>query len=436
MSPAIKLEGDELLDDFPIFPGFFGHDQDQDVQEEFSLGADSKSLKGQVWPGMGKMDLADDEMRRTRNQKKPKSVVDKMRRASERVEPTQVVMTSELKVERTKDVYDDASSPAPGQEESTPPRKGPKTKRKKATPLTEISANAPKQRRSTARGPKSGIGKKINPTKKQSREKELKMYPPPENSQDIHDIFQDEKDRPGGEPPLPATRNDRRFDLRTKHGSRSTDNFLHSNLVSPTPHPRDQAPRQLLGRETSNTFRPESFPPGTFSRAEASYALKDATIYNASSRLPFIPPNFEQYRGLGPDQFRLAADYGFQLKHEDYTGSLTGDTTQGANNSPFMGVPGTNPLFSHDRLFSNPYSQATPNATFSPLPFSSINREQDHLHNDGGMKPRQAHICEPNENTGGLEEEQELSMNASWNLHGTENELDFSHGLAVDDSQM
>jgi hypothetical protein len=117
MSPAIKLEGDELLDDFPIFPGFFDHDQDHDVQEEFSLGADSMSLKGQVWPGMGKMDLADDEMRRTRNQKKPKSVIDRMKRASERIEPTQFIMTSELEVERTKDVYDDASSPAPVQEE-------------------------------------------------------------------------------------------------------------------------------------------------------------------------------------------------------------------------------------------------------------------------------------------------------------------------------
>ncbi|PNP83078.1 hypothetical protein FNYG_03400 [Fusarium nygamai] len=438
MSPAIKLEGDEILDDFPIFPGFFDHEQDQDVQEEFSLGADSMSLKGQVWPGMGKMDLADDEMRRTRNQKKPKSVIDRMKRASERIEPTQVIMTSELEVERTKDVYDDASSPAPGQEESTPPRKAPKAKRKKATPLAEISANAPKQRRSTARGPKPGTGKKANPTKKQNREKEPKTYPPPEKSQDIHDVFRDEKDRPASisEPPLPATRKDRRFDLRTKHGARSIDNFLHSNIVSPTPHPRDLAPRQLLSRETSNALRPESFPPGTFGHVEASYALKDATIYNASARLPFVPPNFDQYRGLGPDQFRLAADYGFQLKHEDYTGSITGDVTQGTSNSPFMGVPGTNPFFSHDRPFLNPYSQATPNAIFSPLSFTSINRQQDHLHNDGGMKTPQAQICEPNENNDGLGEEQELSMNTPWNLNGTENDLDFSHGLAMDDSQV
>ncbi|KAF9765405.1 hypothetical protein IL306_002317 [Fusarium sp. DS 682] len=212
MSPAIKLEGDELLDDFPLFPGFFEPDQDNDIQEEFALGTESMSLKGQVWPGMGKMDLADDEMRRTRNQKKPKSVIDRMKRASERIEPTQVIMTSELEVERTKDVYDDASSPAPGQEESTPPRKAPKAKRKKATPLAEISANAPRQRRSTARGPKPGTGKKTKLTNKQSREKVPETYPQSENFEDIQDVFRDEKNWSASisEPPLPAAWSDRR----------------------------------------------------------------------------------------------------------------------------------------------------------------------------------------------------------------------------------
>lgn len=118
MSPAIKLEGDELMDDFPLFPGFFDAEKENDIQEEFVLDTDSLALKGQVWPGMGKMDLADEAMRRNRNQKKPKCVIDRMKRASERIEPTQVIMTSELEVKRTKDVYDDTSSPVPGQEDS------------------------------------------------------------------------------------------------------------------------------------------------------------------------------------------------------------------------------------------------------------------------------------------------------------------------------
>lgn len=67
------------------------------------------ALKGQVYPGMGKMDLANEEMKRTRNQRKPKSVVDRMKRTSEGITSIQVVMTPDFEVERVKDVYDDES---------------------------------------------------------------------------------------------------------------------------------------------------------------------------------------------------------------------------------------------------------------------------------------------------------------------------------------
>ena len=62
------------------------------------------------------MDLANEEMKRTRNQRKPRSVVDKMRRTSEGISPTQVVMTSQFDVERIKGVYDD-DSPVSDQED-------------------------------------------------------------------------------------------------------------------------------------------------------------------------------------------------------------------------------------------------------------------------------------------------------------------------------
>lgn len=121
---------------------------------------DMTSLKGQVWPGMGKMDLANEEMKRIRNQRKPKSVVDNMRRTSEGIEPTQVVMTSHFDVERIKGVYDD-DSPVSDQDEQVrisllefdrvaltykqfPPRKAARSKRKKTVPLAEISANIPR----------------------------------------------------------------------------------------------------------------------------------------------------------------------------------------------------------------------------------------------------------------------------------------------------
>ena len=104
--------------EFPIYPGLYGADHGAEItnQDPF-VGGDMLSLKGQIWPGMGKMDLANEEMKRTRNQRKPKSVIEKMRRTSEGIEPTQVIMSPDFEIERVKDVYDEASSPFPGQEE-------------------------------------------------------------------------------------------------------------------------------------------------------------------------------------------------------------------------------------------------------------------------------------------------------------------------------
>lgn len=115
-SAAIKAEQDDFSQDFPLFPGFFPSENEAENQDDFFIANDMLSLKGQVWPGMGKMDLANEDMKRTRNQRKPNSVIEKMRRTSEGIEPTQVVMTSDFEIERIKGVYD-SSSPIPGQDE-------------------------------------------------------------------------------------------------------------------------------------------------------------------------------------------------------------------------------------------------------------------------------------------------------------------------------
>lgn len=113
---------------------------------------------------MGKMDLANDEMKRTRNQRKPKSVVDRMRRTSEGIKSTQVVMTSDFEVKRIKDVYDDESPVEEDDEQvgflwllgctccalltllQLPPRKATRTRRKRVQPLANLSTNAPRMR--------------------------------------------------------------------------------------------------------------------------------------------------------------------------------------------------------------------------------------------------------------------------------------------------
>ncbi|KAM3543534.1 hypothetical protein ARSEF1564_003586 [Beauveria bassiana] len=126
----------------PIYPGLFSEENGPELPDEL-LQSNDMSLKGQIWPGMGKMDLANEDMKRTRNQRKPKSAIDKMRRTSEGIEPTQVVLTSDFQVERVKGVYD-SSSPIPGQEETTPPPpKRPARARKKREPLSNLSANIP-----------------------------------------------------------------------------------------------------------------------------------------------------------------------------------------------------------------------------------------------------------------------------------------------------
>ncbi|QPC73826.1 hypothetical protein HYE68_004578 [Fusarium pseudograminearum] len=435
MSPAIKLEGDELMSDFPLFPGFLDLEPDNSIQEEFVLGNDSMLLKGQVWPGMGKMDLADDETRKARNQKKPKSVIDKMKKASESIEPTQVVMSSKLEVERTRDVYDDTSSPVPGQEESTPPKRVPRPKRKKTTPLAEISGNIPKQRRRTTRGQKSNVGKTTRPKKEQGIQKEPEAFPSPERNKGVQDIFRDEVIRTASisEPPLPLSRGDHRLEPRNKHGARSMNGFFHSNIVSPTPQARDLAPRHLQARATPSSFRPESFPPGSFSQVEASYAMKDATIYNASSRLPFATADYSQFREPSSDHLRAATNYGFQLKQEEYPGSHTGDLTQGAN-SPYIGMPGTNPLFSNDRSFLNSYNQRALGATFSPLSFPLVNQQSDYSHTGRDMK-QQTHMCETIE-ASGLGGDQELNLGGSWSLHDADSDMGFTSRLAMDDQQI
>lgn len=172
---------------------------------------------------------------------------------------------------------------------------------------------------------------------------------------------------------------------------------------------------------------------GSFSQVEASYAMRDATIYNASSRLPFATADYSQFREPSSDHLRAAANYGFQLKQEEYPGSHTGDLTQGTN-SPYIGMPGTNPLFSNDRSFLNSYNQRALGATFSPLSFPPVNQQPDYSHTGRDMK-QQTHMCETME-ASGLGGDQELNLDASWSLHDADSDMGFASGLAMDDQQI
>jgi hypothetical protein len=153
-------------------------DIESEIQEEPAVLTDMLSLKGQVWPGMGKMDLANEEMKRTRNQRKPKSVIEKMRRTSEGIEPTQVVMTPRFEVNTIKGVYDESPPPGLADDDSvgpfspdnnldtncfqSPPQKVTKCRRKKTEPLSELSVNVVRR----------GADRKGRPARKGSRPKQ------------------------------------------------------------------------------------------------------------------------------------------------------------------------------------------------------------------------------------------------------------------------
>ncbi|GAB0134818.1 hypothetical protein EsDP_00003173 [Epichloe bromicola] len=195
---AVKAEDVEFPQEFSLFPGFFPSENDVELDEE-SISGDMLSLKGQVWPGMGKMDLANEDMKRTRNQRKPNSVIEKMRRTSERIEPTQVIMTSDFEVERIKGVYD-SSSPVPDEEAETPKR-APRPKRKRPQALAEISVNVPRRgRRPSSR--RNTTAKNTPPAPKEIVNDVL--LPSVSNSSSIrhgHDIFRDDENRASGMAP-------------------------------------------------------------------------------------------------------------------------------------------------------------------------------------------------------------------------------------------
>ncbi|KAF7564057.1 hypothetical protein G7046_g4 [Stylonectria norvegica] len=364
----------------------FQSDNETEPPEEFLVNNDMLSLKGQVWPGMGKMDLANEEMKRTRNQRKHKSVIERMRRTSEGIEPTQVIMTSEFEVERVKGVYDDSSSPIPGQEDSTPPRKVPKTKRKKPEPLAEISTNIPRQRRSTARGSRSQGGKVPLPKLGYSHEDDSGIMVSQGPFRHHHDVFRDDdgnsnvfdnRSFPG------VSQHDQRFDLRDRLGMPALNPMSQPPFVSPTPTSRDLSSRLFTGREGSRGRVQVQSYLSPFNHLEASYAMNDATIYNASSRMPFAATN--QFSGISQDQFRLSPSNSLRTKQEGHIDANSGDSVHVAGGNQFLNISGANPLFSHDHLFLSPYSQAAPNASLPSLAFTPINRPREHAHDAHGI---------------------------------------------------
>ncbi|RCI15650.1 hypothetical protein L249_3585 [Ophiocordyceps polyrhachis-furcata BCC 54312] len=478
---AVKSELEDFSQDLHLFPGFLASENEVDVQDGFSVANDMLSLKGQVWPGMGKMDLANDDMKRTRNQRKPNSVIEKMRRTSEGIEPTQVVMTPDFEVERIKGVYD-SSSPIPGQGEETP-KKPSRPKRKRHEVLAEVSSNVPRGgvRRSSR-----------NTLTKANRGQRLKLDYERDTSSDQtpslgsfkqgHDLFQDDDGSSPGMPRHPALDTgkelmeagvfeDRSFSTPLhqdqKYGSSSPltspsvsswytrydprDRFvLHplnpmsrSNVPSPTPSTRDMSARLLPARDV-NRGRHQThgylshggnMTLGSLAQVEASFGIGDSPMYNSSARLPFATTN--NFGALTQENFRLNPAQQQQPKHADYS-SATGDSLSTSVGSQYLTMPESNPLFSHDRLFF-PLSQPHVNQSLSSLGFTPINRGRDHSlaaqdHERPASGPSiktesHSQLCDGIDSS---DAKQGPFIGGLWDPQPTENNLDLAEELGED----
>ncbi|UNI14550.1 hypothetical protein JDV02_001168 [Purpureocillium takamizusanense] len=401
-STPSRMDDEEFGLELPLFPPFVPSDNDTEIQDGMYASQDMLSLKGQVWPGMGKMDLANEDMKRTRNQRKPNSVIEKMRRTSEGIEPTQVVMTSEFEVERVKGVYD-SSSPVPGQEDETP-KKQTRPKRRRTEALAEVSSNVPRGgNRRLGRGALAN-GTKTPRLKSSDGENGIDAFPSSLGGfRHGHDVFCDVSGTTGmlsalgsrtdiltgpgpydGRPFTPPGQ-DQKYDVRDPQSFQNIDSIPHSALMSPTPTSRSVSARLL---STQDPQRAVTQGPGhfghstymtlsTFGHQEPAYGLDDGSIYGNSVK-PFSTA--AHFNNIHQDSFRIGPSGTLQPKHGDLQNCATIDSLPASGNGHFLSVPECNPLFSQDRMFPTAYGRSTPNPSLSSLGFTPINCDKDRGH--------------------------------------------------------
>ncbi|KAL6788322.1 hypothetical protein J3E68DRAFT_440142 [Trichoderma sp. SZMC 28012] len=401
----VKNEREDFPPDFPMFPGFYPSDNENEVQDDYFGAGDMMALKGQVWPGMGKMDLANEDMKRTRNQRKPKSVIEKMRRTSEGIEPTQVVMTAEFEVERIKDVYD-SSSPVPDQEDATPVKKTAKPRRKRGEPLAEISANIPRGGNRRLTRDNAGQGKSSKPLLAFSRTPSSDITPTLGQFKRSHDIFRDDDKLPSvydGRTLSNASHREPSFDLRSRMGLHQLNPIAHSNIVSPTPGSRDIPDR---GFSTRDLHRGRG--------QEQAYL------------------NMNGHVGLG---------HTTQHKFDDYASTSANEGSTVANH--YLDIPNTNPLFSQDRVFLGSCGQSGPASSLSPLRFTSINHNQEASHSmrqnqpPANIKLEPPQLCDVLDDAS-IDDEKESRFPGQgiWESQGSDNGIDIHEDLRHDDLEL
>ena len=163
--------------------------------------------------------------------------------------------------------------------------------------------------------------------------------------------------------------------------------------------------------------------------------MDGTSIYNNTPRFPFAANN--HFNALGHDHFRLSSGHNAQQKYDDYSHTSAGEGSTVANQ--FLDIPGTNPLFSQDRLFLGSCGQSGPAASLSPLGFTSINRNPDTSHSMrqsqsvAGVKS-EPQLCDVLDDANiDDEKESRFPVHGIWESQGSDNGIEIHEDLQHDE---
>ncbi|KAH7364084.1 hypothetical protein BKA65DRAFT_572239 [Rhexocercosporidium sp. MPI-PUGE-AT-0058] len=359
--------------------------EDADYTESMKPGeklTDSAKLKGIIWPGMDLFDSATPEMKRMRNQRKDRTVLEDMIATSLACEPAEVSFHANGDFRGSRDIFGPLSA------ESSPIRSIPSPKKRKprqtAKALSSLSTNAPRMR--ATRG-KKAVATTVSPQKRQMNSMQAppnhyfgnapvlnplanldrRYIPSAEEDEEFRltvgdmtkkrgfSIFQDILEVSPGRTETPLE--DHRFEFFSSHGLPTFPNgSMNSNhtLASPTPVPRPTTYR-TSGKENGQ-LEIQTYHPNR-------RALSDSQVY---------PPHSYHEGSTNPlFNHGYARSYGYAGGPYSYTG-------YGDNRSPN----------SFGSSFLNDYNK-------QPNPMTNMDQQQGH-----GMGPHPGNNTSGNNNFG------------------------------------
>lgn len=101
---AREIKSEPWTDDFEVPENNFQKEEHVEIAAVDAV-SDKSKLKGVFWPGMSLFDSATEEQKRKRNQRKDAAVLRNMEQVAAGVEPTECVWSTDIDLQRTRDIY-------------------------------------------------------------------------------------------------------------------------------------------------------------------------------------------------------------------------------------------------------------------------------------------------------------------------------------------